>query len=205
MRRMSLRHADSSTDAPPGATTWVDLHVDALYRSARRRVTTEHEAQDIVQETLVAAWKTWKKSPGAPLPDGAWLMGVLKHKVADHYRRVFRERGIGRADTTETAVQFDDDGHWSAASSPKKWKEPSVGDDRGLFEIRETLDNCLAKLPPAHARVFLLRESEAMETEEVLRLTGLSESNLFVMLHRARASLRACLEKNHFTARGAVR
>lgn len=186
----------------PRADDWVEQHADMLFRSARRRVGSDHEAQDIVQETLIAGWKSIRDRKDAEPPGAAWLQGILKHKVADHYRRVFRERGIGEPDANLGPATFDDAGHWDDSHYPKKWTEPSVGDERGRIEIREMLDLCLAKLPVAHARVFLLREAEAMDSEEILKLTGLSSSNLFVMLHRARAALRGCLEQNHF-AKGA--
>lgn len=187
-----------ASDGPTRADAWVEQYADMLFRSARRRVGSDHEAQDIVQETLIAGWKSVRDKPGAEPPGAAWLQGVLKHKVADHYRRVFRERGIGEPDANFGPATFDEAGHWDDARYPKKWKEPSVGDERGRIEIREMLDLCLGKLPLAHARVFLMREAEAMDSEEILRITGLSSSNLFVMLHRARSALRACLEQNHF-------
>lgn len=188
----------AATDLAARATAWVEAHADALLRSARRRVATDHEAKDLVQETLLAAWRIRMRDPRAPEPDAPILHGILRNKVADHYRRVFRERGAPATAVTDAPADFDDAGHWDDARSPKRWREPSVEDERGRLELRESLSGCLEKLPVAQARVFLLREADGMDTAELLRITGLSETNLFVLLHRARLALRACLEKNHF-------
>jgi RNA polymerase sigma-70 factor, ECF subfamily len=65
-------------------------------------------------------------------------------------------------------------------------------------EFWETLRNCLSKLPERVADVFMLREMEEMETEQICRDLNISPSNLWVMLHRARMALRECLEMNWF-------
>ncbi len=190
---------------PASPDDWVNLHADALFRIARSRVSGEHEARDIVQETLIAGWRARREQPDGAPPGLPWLRTVLKNKLADHYRRVFRERGVGDPMANLTPQEYDHVEHWDDAFSPRKWKEPSESDSRARLEIRETLDLCMAKLPVAHARAFMLREVESLETEEIRQLTGLSESNLFVMLHRARSALRRCLEENHFARKGSNR
>ncbi len=63
-------------------------------------------------------------------------------------------------------------------------------------EFWETLRNCLSKLPKRVADVFMLREIEELETEQICRDLNISPNNLWVMLHRAR--MRECLEINWF-------
>ena len=68
-------------------------------------------------------------------------------------------------------------------------------------EFRDVLDRCMENLPDRLARAFFLREMEALETEEVRKDLGVTATNLGVMLHRARARLRYCLERNWFGGR----
>lgn len=192
-------------DAPPETATrptdpdaWVSLHADHLFRYARSRLAGEHEAHDVVQETLIAGWRHREADPDGRPPGAAWLKSVLRNKLADHYRRVYRERGAGRADLELTPGEYDRAGHWDDARAPKPWKEPAENDERGRIELREVLAMCLEKLPVSHARVFIMREAEAIDTAAIREITGITESNLFVMLHRARNALRRCLEENHF-------
>lgn len=200
--------AKTSRDETPAASPedWVNRNADALYRYARSRLPGEHEAHDVVQETLIAGWRARRDMRDGEPPSAAWLKSVLRNKLADHYRRVYRERGAGDPQADLGASEdYEKSGHWDDDHAPKRWVEPSEKDSRGRIELRETLDICIGKLPPAHARLFLMREAECLDTPEILALTGISESNLFVMLHRARLALRRCLEENHFTAKGLTR
>ncbi len=197
------------TSVPPPADdpdAWVARHADELHRYARRRVATEHESEDLVQETLLAGWKRMRTlAAGEAPPDARWLNGVLKNKIADHYRRVFRERGAGDPGAELVSGEYEPNGHWEDARAPRDWVEPSVGDGRAASELREALARCLGFLPVAHSRVFLLREVEDLDIADIQKLTGHTATNLFVMLHRARAALRRCLEDNHFNAAGPSR
>ena len=60
------------------------------------------------------------------------------------------------------------------------------------------MDSCLAGLPAATARAFYLREIEGLSTEEICAELGISQSNCWVMLHRARLGLRQSLEDRWF-------
>ncbi len=201
--------ATKPKDDEPDVVTpddWVNRHADSLFRYARSRLPGEHDAHDVVQETLIAGWRARRTMQDGAPPSAAWLKSVLRNKLADHYRRFYRERGAGDTQAVMgTSADYEKSGHWDDDHAPKRWIEPSENDSRGKIELRETLDLCIGKLPPSHARIFLMREAECLDTPVILELTGISESNLFVMLHRARLALRRCLEDNHFSAKGLTR
>ena len=67
-----------------------------------------------------------------------------------------------------------------------------------LAEFREHLERAMGKLPPRIAQVFQLYSIEERPNQEVCEQLNISESNLWVMLHRARMALRRCLETNWF-------
>jgi RNA polymerase sigma-70 factor (ECF subfamily) len=92
---------------------------------------------------------------------------------------------------------FDMNGRWRIGI--RDWQ----ANPRRLLERQEfmaVLRECLAHLPGRMSDVFTLREMEDMDTEALCKLLGLSATNLWVLLHRARMRLRSCLEENWFGA-----
>lgn len=78
----------SSSSANPEA--WVDQHGDCLYRYAVMRVRHPEVAEDLVQETLLAAVRTQTSFRGTS-SERSWLCGILKNKICDDFRKLARE------------------------------------------------------------------------------------------------------------------
>jgi RNA polymerase sigma-70 factor, ECF subfamily len=104
---------------------WLNEHGDYLYRYALARLRDPHMAEDVVQETLLAAMQssgfTGKSSVRT------WLTGILKHKIIDLFRRQQRETPLDGQyeisdDPSDMGEFFLDDGHW--LEPPKTWGEP---------------------------------------------------------------------------------
>jgi len=193
----SLVHAQTET---------VALHRPYLYRYALSKLRRTDTADEVVQDTLMAALEGKATFRG----DSAlrtWLTGILKHKIVDWQRR--EARNPLRADSTRhfdveseyeesTDTLFDSAGGW--VTPPSTWPNPEEALENQQF--RELLDRCLAALPAATARAFYLREVEGQSTEEICEELSISESNCWVMLYRARMSLRESLEKRWFLKEG---
>jgi RNA polymerase sigma-70 factor (ECF subfamily) len=181
---------DGKNDARD-ATRWVDEHGDALFRFAMLRVRDPELAGDLVQDTFLSALKAREGFRGGSTVR-TWLIGILKHKIIDHYRR-------HRVEVLEADLPADTEGadldHADRAGA--RWREApsSLVENREFWGIFE---KCLAGLPEAHRRAFSLREFDGMPGEEICKLLGVTPTNLWVMLHRARAKLRRCLEINWF-------
>ena len=171
-------------------------HGDYLFRVARRQLRSDAQAEDAVQETLLAAL-TAKASYAGTASLRTWLTGILKHKIIDSIRNQSREVAIPRDedDGEDWDVLFKDDGHWQYP--PQEWKSPES--EAELAQLRVVLLECADRLKPAMACVFSLREVVGMETEEICKELGISSTNCWVLLHRARLFLRECLEINGFT------
>ena len=187
--------AESSTGVNPD--TWVDEHGDSLYRYALIRVRRPEVAEDLVQETLLAAVRTRAKFRGSS-SERSWLYGILKNKIFDHFRKLAQEVSFTDLEFLEDEMshKFIDQG-WNHALGPTEWKPgPEAALDRK--EFWKTFDSCLRKLPPRVADVFMLREMEQMDTTQICEVLRISQNNLWVMLHRARMALRECLELNWF-------
>ncbi|HZR02109.1 MAG TPA: sigma-70 family RNA polymerase sigma factor [Burkholderiales bacterium] len=178
-------------------------HRDYLYRFALAQLRDENHAEDVVQETLLAAvQKAASFSGRAQLR--TWLTGILKHKIIDVFRQQTREAlpaGPEHDEATLTDDEFDDlyfnaddRDHWR--SFPQTWANP----ERSLEQKRfwEVFDACTKGMPAQTARVFILREFMGLETEEICKELGITTNNCWVLLYRARMNLRQCLEMRWF-------
>lgn len=178
---------------------WVEMHGDALYRFALLRLRDPKLAEDAVQETLLAALQGRDRFSDQS-SERSWLIGILKHKVIDHFRKISRESLIENVSQFEEEIEgvFDENGHWKLdETGPAEWNaDPSLLLERKEFWI--ALDRCLSKLPPRMAHVFSLREIDGIDSDEVCEVLKLSASNFWVLMHRARMQLRQCLEIHFF-------
>ncbi len=189
---------ESTTSDP---AIWLEQHGDALYRFALLRVRDREVAEELVQECLLGALRA-RDSFGGQASERTWLIGILKRKVVDHFRRAAREAPGSEVDAADRAASgcadqsdFTAKGLW--ARGPGRWG----GDPGRLLEDGEFWDvfhRCLAGLSERLADAFVLRELEQMPSDEVCQVLGLTPTNLWARLHRARLGLRRCLEKNWF-------
>jgi RNA polymerase sigma-70 factor, ECF subfamily len=195
-----MSQADNS-DAPStaaDASTWLVQHGDVLYRYARSRVGHRELAEDLVQDTLLAALQSRERFQGRATVR-TWLLSILRHKIVDHCRRAATSTPSAEADPIASpdpirARYFSAKGLWRKALA--RWKAPDQAiEDREFWDV---LDGCLNRLPRSLSAVFILRELEDVDTQEMRRILDLSEANLRVRLHRARLLLRECLEKQWF-------
>ena len=169
-----------------------------LLRYARLQLRNPAAAEDAVQDTLVAALAGQAAFAGRSAIR-TWLTGILKHKIIDSIRRSSREVAAGAGDPdgenlADPDAAFVEDGHWRDLSS--SWGIP----DRTLLqkEFFRVLEECLARLPEKTARVFMMREHLDMDTDAICKELGITPTNCWVMLYRARMTLRLCLQQNWF-------
>jgi RNA polymerase sigma-70 factor (ECF subfamily) len=174
----------------------VERYGDYLFRYAMLRLRDRSTAEDLVQETFLAALKG-RGSFSGNSSESTWLVGILKHKIADHFRGQARESPLEDNDLREQpdSSPFDGSGHWM--NGPTNWG----GNPADLYREKKFLDQltkCLSGLSPNHANAFTLREIEGADTGEICKVLNVTETNLWVILHRARMLLRRCLEANWF-------
>ncbi|MEI6194139.1 MAG: sigma-70 family RNA polymerase sigma factor [Verrucomicrobiota bacterium] len=196
---------DDNSPAPPGLSDpekWVDLHGEYLFKYALMRLRDPAKAEDAVQETFLAALKGGKTFAGRSA-EKSWLVGILKNKIFDHYRKASRETSFTDLDfyADEESDRFVADGlgkgGWIHELGPVEWSSnPGVSLDNEVFW--KTFHDCAGKLPKNVSAVFCLREMDDVDSKEICAKLEISESNLWVMLHRARMALRRCLEINWF-------
>ena len=184
----------------------LDQHRGYLLRVARMQLRDEALAEDVVQETLLAALSGSGFSGKSSLR--TWLTGILKHKIVDAIRKRQREPTVASAfgdieselDIEDFDGLFKDNGEWNARLTD--WGDPDAALNRRQFF--EMMELCLEKLPPNTARVFMMREVMELETDEICKELAITANNLWVILYRARMSLRECVEQNWFADKRAA-
>ena len=170
-----------------------------LLRVAQLQLLDTDLAEDVVQETMLAALKAREGFTGKSTVK-TWLTGILKHKIVDAIRARQREPLLASSFEEETDLDefdpmFKDDGRWEAR--PADWGDPEGALSRQQFF--DVMQVCLEKLPPNTARVFMMREVMDLTTEEICKELKITANNLWVILYRARMALRMCLEQNWFS------
>lgn len=174
---------------------WLEAHGDYLYRYALARLRDPVQAEDVVQETFLAAIQS-TSFDGRSSPR-TWLTGILKHKMIDLMRKNSREIASDDWDDVSQEQEeidgfFDDSGHWEGGL--QAWATPHG--DLQQTQFLSVLQSCLDKLPEKLARLFLLRDVHEEENEKICKELQITPTNAWVMLHRARLGLRQCLELN---------
>lgn len=169
-----------------------------MLRFAQLQLRDHHLAEDVVQEAIAAALKSTAYEGRAQLK--TWLFAILRNKIID----IIRERS--RHPTTSLdqddeylEEQFKANGHWQRDHRPGNWHNPETSLENDQFWV--IFEACLNDLPENPARVFMMREHLGLEVREICTELAISESNCWVLMHRARMRLRKCLEIN-FMQRG---
>lgn len=177
-------------------SAWVAEYSDALYRYAAQRLKDKDDAADMVQETFLSAWRSVAQYNGEASVK-TWLFTILKNKLIDHYRKA-ASRQTESLSANDDAPFFDEADHWRAGYYPKAW---SAGPEAKM-ETKEffvVFNGCKGKLKELHDAVFTMKYVDGLKSEEICKVLNLSSSNYWVLIHRAKVQLRACLEMNWFT------
>jgi len=184
----------------PDLIAQFEPHRGYLLRIARLQLRNDELAEDVVQDTLVAALQSAAGFSGRSSVK-TWLTGILRHKIVDAIRRKTAAPSFATLDEEcridDFDALFDETGHWE--NPPATWGDPESDFERS--EFRDMMDFCLGKLPPNTARVFIMREVLGLESAEICKELSLTTTNLWVIMYRARIALRQCLETNWFATK----
>jgi RNA polymerase sigma-70 factor, ECF subfamily len=169
-----------------------------LLRFARLQLRSDSQAEDAVQEALLAALAGAEKFAGAAAVK-TWVFSILKNKIIDELRRRTREGNVMEFMPEDDAGEdfddlFDRRGHW--ADAPTAWNDPETSLESRQFWV--IFEACLDGVAEKPGRVFMMREILGLETDEICKELGISTSNCWVLLHRARLGLRECLSQRWF-------
>ncbi len=165
-------------------------------------------AQDVVSDVVLAALEKPQAFSGKSSVK-TWLVGILKFKIIDQFRHSKREMTVGEggdcSDGDDASFEqlekltFDESGHNTEPVA--MWASPSVSPHASLQEKQffAVLEACAQDLPVVQGRVFMMREWLELSTDEICKELDITTSNLWVLLHRARARLQICLNTRWFS------
>ena len=149
------------------ASGWVDDHGECLYRYALVRVRKPEVAEDLVQETFLAAVRGYEKFGGRS-SERSWLVGILKNKIVDHFRKLGRETSFTDMEflSDEFSEKFVSVGFWNHDLGPHEWK-PEPDEVMHRAEFWQVMRDCLSKLPEKIRAVFTMREMDCVPSKAI--------------------------------------
>ena len=174
---------------------WVKAYADYLYMYTITRIRNEEQARDLVQETFLAGLQSMHNFAGKS-SERTWLTAILKNKIIDVYRK--NSSGLKVQEITEVKAEedfFQKEGHWKK----EHWPQRFGMDDHDPFakkELNQVLQRCMQKLPALWLSVFTMKHLDDETTDFVCAELRISQANFWVIVHRAKLNLRACLQKN---------
>jgi len=169
---------------------WVELYNNDLYRHALGKMPDTNLAEDMVQNTFLAALGSYENFKGDSSPK-TWLMSILKNKIMDHYRLAYKRNELSIHSEVE---MFDNNGSWISSEMPSEWSTEHLLDNPSF---NQTLANCMSALPENWNNAIQMKYLNSNLTPEDV---GISRTNYWKMLERARRQLRKCLDTNWFVA-----
>jgi RNA polymerase sigma-70 factor (ECF subfamily) len=192
MSNEAMAATESHSGSGSSPTEWVDLYGDYLFKFAIGQVRNDTVAEDLVQETFLSAFKGRARFAGDST-ERTWFVSILRHKILDYLRHSSRRKtfsldssgGQAEDEVTEGSMVWL---HEVAADCLEPHRRME------LDEFRHSLQSALGRLPERISQVFQMYEIGGQSGRDVCAAMGISEQNLWVMLHRARKQLRGELQ-----------
>ena len=182
---------------------WVSDYSDDLFRWALQKTNNKEASEDLVQETFLAAFNSIDSFQGNSQPK-TWLTSILKNKINDFHRKNFKAATITQSQLNQNRNGsdlfdnlFDTEGSWRPESRPSNWEELDghLLDD---LHFKEVFQNCIMNLPENWSSAIQFKYIEEKKSQDICQELGISSTNYWQILHRAKLQLRVCLEKNWF-------
>jgi RNA polymerase sigma factor (sigma-70 family) len=147
----------------------VDQYADHVYRFIVKNLKHEEDARDVVQTAFEKLWRNRDEVEAAR--SKSYLFTIAYHQMIDHIRKVRR------------------------ISLRDEFREEDRVTTQPQASLRKALDEALSRLNETQRSLVMLKDYEGYSYEEIGRITGLSESQVKVYLHRARVQLKSYLVK----------
>ncbi len=182
---------------------WVQQYGEDLFKRALYKTSDKETAEDLVQDTFVAALKAYGSFKGESNPK-TWLFSILNNKIVDHYRR--QARSFLKFETSkeekmfhETEGMFDSNDHWIDTVAHTNWDE-----DEDLLanpDFRKIMDQCMDNLPVNWKTILLSKYLMGKEGKEICKDLSITPSNYWQILHRSKLMLKKCIDIHWFETR----
>ena len=174
---------------------WVKQYSNELYSWAYYKTSDKALSEDMVQDTFIAALKGYQNFKGES-EVRTWLFGILKNKIADHYRKVQRRSNVKISEHNS----YFENGHWRESEMPKEWSDDEEKHLLDDVNFKAILDACINNLPVNWSAIIRLKFIDDKESKFVCQELDITATNYWQIIHRAKLQLRKCLELNWFAA-----
>lgn len=176
----------------------VDEYTDALYSWAYHKTSDPEVAKDLTQDTFLAAVQGIERFKGNSTPR-TWLFSILNNKIVDYYRKKVKNPTYDDTRLTEdlNGRTFTNDEHWTEKGVPSDWHDP----DENLLDnpdFTEVFNLCIELLPEKWRLSVKFKYLTDKQGEEICQELGITPSNYWQILHRAKLQLRECIENKWF-------
>ena len=181
---------------------WVEMYSDKMYSWTFYKTNSKEIAEDLVQDTFLAAFQSISKFEGKSDPK-TWLFAILNNKIAEHFRKIYRNPILSENQANPNEGEsffdtlFDSNGEWQKEERPKEWQntEAHLLDDVAFVKV---LEACMDKLPANWNAVIQLKYLEEKKGDLICQELGIAPTNFWQILHRSKLQLRKCLENHWF-------
>ncbi len=177
--------------------TWVNDYTDQLYSWAYHKTSSKEMAEDLVQDTFLSAYKNLENFKNESNPK-TWLLSILNNKIIDFYRK--KSRSFTQVDETNeqlsikaTDALFDEKGHWLNTTNTNWENDEHLLDN---LDFKVVLENCINHLPEKWKIAVLAKYHLDKNADDICKELGLTNSNYWQIIHRAKLQLKICIEKN---------
>jgi len=173
-----------------------------LIRMAMGYVADREVAEEVVQDTWMAVIGSLNRFEGRSSLR-TWVCGILIHKAKDRGVREKRHSTFSAFesydDDNEEAVdpsRFQQSGEWAGhwVFPPQPWDDQTPEKLLASQQAVNAMQRAIETLPATLKEVLILRDVEGVDAKEVCELLKITETNLYVRLHRARERVRAAVE-----------
>lgn len=184
-----------------GDTTAFTRLVQQYHRSMlviARAIVGDVWAEEVLQEAWVSIHRALPRFEGRSSLK-TWLYTIVRNeartRLSKESRYVSLENTVGsHEDTIESLnLQFKKNGHWQ--SSPANWHTDSPLQLLEQTQLRHCIDHTLTTLSADQCAVFTMRDIQQMEIQDICNILQLSNSNVRVLLHRARLNLMQVIDR----------
>lgn len=173
---------------------WVEKYGDYFLYFTLSKVSDREVAKDIVSETFLAGLRSKANFEGRST-EKTWLTSILNRKIIDHYRKINSKKG--KAEVKVDYNSDDQDGSW-LEEQVSGTNSASADFSMENKELGEAILACLEQIQPKHAEIFKMKTIHDYENEVICNEMGITSSNLWVIIHRARTALANCLDSSWF-------
>lgn len=175
----------------------VSAHQERVYRLALRMMGTESDAQEVVQDALLSAWRNLQKFEGKS-QFGSWLYRIAANAALMMLRTRRRHPQVSMEEVTALGADETGVDGFGAGAGDDWSKRPD--DQLQSSELRAAIQSAVDALPESSRQVFMVRDVDGLSTEETAETLGLSVPAVKTRLHRARLALREAISR-YFEAR----